>query len=160
MHNPLSLLHIQVLDALVQAGHSYFVRQLYPRGMRQGMKESLVITPYRSADEARKHYDMILTDGRRYIYDISVPADKEKIYHAATQPGGYGVYIALLEAREWEPGPSLKGDIKRFMRLHCRRPEGRERGTVILHMQFGELLLTLPFHKTGSPVPLSQIDNS
>ncbi|MBO9152549.1 hypothetical protein ACFOTA_10060 [Chitinophaga sp. GCM10012297] len=158
MHNPLYILDIKILDALILAGYSYFVRQSYPRGMQRDIKESFVITHYRSAAEARTHYETILTDQRRYIYDIRNPAGKEKLYHAATQPGGYRVYIALLKDQEWKPGPMFKAEIKRFMRLHCRLPEGREKGTVVLHMQFGELLLTLPFLKDGSPVPLSQIE--
>ncbi len=151
-----------MLDGLIQAGHVYFVRQSYFRGMKPGAKESLLISHYRSAAEATAHYDAILTDQRRYIYDISNAADKEKLYHAATQPEGYAVYIALLKDKKWKPGPMLTAAVRRFVRVHASRSqEGRTDVSIRLFIRFGELFLTLKQHKQEEQnIPLSEIEKT
>ncbi len=152
MHNPLAILQIAVLDGLVQAGHTYFVLASYPRGMRPGVKEALLVSHYRTANEANAHYAAIAADKRRRIYDINDPADKEKLYHAATQPEGYAVYAALLREKKWKPGPLLAAAVKRFMRANGI---GRENASADLFIRFGELFITL---KKDYHIPLSEIE--
>ena len=162
MHNPLAILRANVLDGLIQAGHVYFVRQSYPRGMQQHIKESFLLTPYRSAAEANDHYKAIAADRRRYIYSLYHPGDKEKLYHAAGQPEGYGVYIALLKDREWKPGHLFTAAIKRYMRLHGgSSPAGREHLSAELFIRFGELFITLKRSKEDEiKIPLSEIEKT
>ena len=152
VHNPLAILQIALLDSLVQAGHTYFVLASYPRGMRPGVKESLLVSHYRTGYEASEHYAAIATDKRRRIYDMNNPADKEKLYHAATQPEGYAVYAALLRDKKWKPGPLLAAAIKRFMRANG---VGRESLSADLFIRFGELFITL---KKDYHIPLSEIE--
>lgn len=160
MHNPLSILRAPVLDGLIQAGHLYFVRQSYPRGMVKNIKESLLITPYKSAGEANLHYNAIISDPRRYIYSIYHPGDKEKMYHAASQPEGYCVYIALLKDREWKPGHSFVAALRRYMRLHGSSPDGRVSLSAELSIRFGELFINLKRHLKDDDfkIPLSEIE--
>ncbi|WP_346317368.1 hypothetical protein [Chitinophaga sp. YIM B06452] len=161
MHNPLSILRAMVLDGLIQAGHMYFVRQSYPRGMFKNIKESLLITPYKSAGEANHHYNAIVSDPRRYIYSVYHPGDREKLYYAASQPEGYGIYIALLKDREWKPGHSFTAAIRRYMRLHGgSRPDGRENLSAELSIRFGELFINLKRHQQELKIPLSEIEKT
>lgn len=113
MYNPLQWLTEGVLNELIIQGHLYFIRQNYPRGLEQGIKASVLITPYRTKQEADAHYAAIRFDSRKYLYNIdhalgdplSRDYDLSKLHVAAGQPAGYRIYIDRMLHRdtEWFP---------------------------------------------------------
>lgn len=158
MHNPLALLDPSLLEALIAAGHSSFVRQSYPRGGKAS-QEALLITPYRSPDEAFAHYEAIPADHRRHMYRVEDTVDVDKLYIAAAQPTGFLVYIALLKEEDWDPDPVLKAKVKRWVGIHTNRRPGRKNELeAALCLQFGELFITLKYRDKEMPIPLSDIE--
>lgn len=156
MHNPLALLNISVLDGLIAAGHAYFVRQTYTRGKDPRMKEVLLISPYYSKTAAITHYNAIEEDKRKHIYTLD---EKEKLYHAATQPTGYLVYVALLKDKTWSPSYDIAAKIKRYIRSEASwKPERKDEVQAALYIVYGELFITLKLNKDEIKVPLSDIE--
>lgn len=156
MHNPLALLNTLLLDGLISAGHTYFVRQSYARGKDPRMKEVFLLSPYRSKTQAIAHYDAISEDARKHIYTLE---EKEKLYRAATQPSGYQIYVALLKNKTWVPSYDIAAKIKRYVTAEAGwKPERKDEVRAALLIAFGELFITLKLNQEEIKVPLSDIE--
>lgn len=162
MHNPLALFDTKVLNALQKAGHGYFVRQTYKRGIDHTdteLKGAYLITQYREQAKAQIHYDALGHDPARCIYDVSVVEQLEKLKTAATQPKGYRIYSALLKDKKWGPPPGMKEQIKGYISRKLNwQPKGSDTVNSDLFFQFGELFITLKWGSHEAKVPLTDIE--
>ena len=161
MHNPLAILRPAVLQGLLDAGHRWFVRQDYPRGMHPSLKASLLLSPHRSLTEARAHMEAIVAHPHRHLYDAEALADRERLFIAAGQPEGYHVYIALLAKKKWSPDPATGAAIKQYIRVHTNWKADRKEDLVVtLFIQFGELFLNLKTKQEEIKIPFSDIEKT
>jgi hypothetical protein len=161
MHNPFALYSNRLLDALMKAGHKYFVRQTYKRGVNQfdtEQKGAYLISHYNDLNKATIHYEALANDGNRFLYDISNTEHLEKLRLAAQQPAGYKIYTPLLQ-QEWKPTEQIAKKIRSYIdyKLHWR-PGRSETVHTNLFTEFGELFITLKFRIYKEKVPLSDIE--
>ena len=158
MTNPFQLYSPALLAALMKAGHVYFVRQTYARGIdhfEERLKGAFLISHYREEGHARMHYEALQGDRSRYLYNIQESVDLAKLEVAAWQPQGYKVYAPLL-LRPWEPSGDLKGKVRRYIDKHLKWRQGAVRTN--LFTQFGELFLTLKKGTQEISIPLSAVE--
>ncbi|WP_341841778.1 hypothetical protein [Chitinophaga caseinilytica] len=161
MHNPLAILRPAVLEGLLAAGHRWFVRQQYPRGMHPSLKAAFLISAYRNIGEARAHLEAIAADPQRRVYDGNDAADRERLFTAAAQPDGYAIYVSLLAKRKWSPDPATGAAIKQYVRAHTNwKPDRKEDLHVSLFIQFGELFLNLKTKQEEIKIPFSDIEKT
>src|SRR5687768_13229268 len=101
MENPLVLLTPELMGSMLHNGFTHFIRQSYPRGLRDGIKEAFLFTAYKDGeiDKVNAHFQAISHDDRKYQYYVGNKGEKEKLFIAADQPAGYLVYMALLKDR-------------------------------------------------------------
>lgn len=161
MHNPFSLLSHELLDALVQAGHQYFVRQTYRRGLDHfdaGVRAAFLISHYTDKSKAQIHYKSLSSDPHRFLYDIEAPGHLEKLRIAAGQPEGYRIYSPLLQ-REWKPSGMMAQKIRNYIDDQLHWKPGKKQGVKTdLFLQFGELFITLKWKTTEVKIPLAEIE--
>jgi hypothetical protein len=162
MHNPLVLFDQRTLTALKEAGHLYFVRQSYPRGIdhtNENQKGAYLITHYREEAKAQIHFDALGRDKGRFLYDLSNADHLQKLTKAAEQPEGYRIFAALLREKKWQPGNDMKGKIKRYISTKLDwKPKGSDTVNTNLFFQFGELFITLKWGSHKAKIPLSDLE--
>ena len=115
MHNPLVLFSTDLLNSFIKAGHKFFVRQTYKRGIDHfddTQKGAYLISHYNDINKATMHFEALKFDGNRYLYDISKEEDLQRLKIAAQQPNGYKIYSALLQ-QAWKPSDLMAGKVKR-----------------------------------------------
>ncbi|RAJ02645.1 hypothetical protein LX64_03665 [Chitinophaga skermanii] len=162
MYNPLTLLTTSVLHDLIGNGHSYFIRQSYPRGKDdhdKAFRHAFLITQYSNWHDAVCHYVAISSDPFKHCYDIAHTFEKEKLFIAASQPGGYRVFVNLLHQKSWELPRELELQVKRY--IHVRLswlPRNGENINMQLEVHHGELFLTLKFRLLQTTVRLADIE--
>ena len=161
MHNPFSLYSERLLNALLNAGHKYFVRQTYKRGLDhfdEQQKGAFLISHYNELNKATIHYEALVKDGNRFLYDIEKPEHIEKLRIASKQPEGYKIYSPLL-TQEWTPSNDMRQKIRRYIDYKLKwRPSREETVATNLFIEFGELFITLKLRSYNEKVPLSDIE--
>jgi len=121
MYNPLMLFTKEALDNLIKEGCLYFIRQSYPRGVRPGVKEAFIITPYVRRADAYDHFEKIREDPRKWLYILNSEsqdheAEHNKLLTASMQPDNYRVYFNRLTSQEWMPPPHLQMSITNYVK--------------------------------------------
>lgn len=158
MTNPFQIYSPALLAALMKAGHVYFVRQPYARGIdhfEEGLKGAFLISHYREEGHARMHFEALQDDRARCFYKIHESEDLAKLELAAWQPAGYRIYAPLL-LKPWEPSRTLKGKVRQYIDQHLQWRQGNVRTN--LFTQFGELFLTLKRGTQEISIPLSAVE--
>ncbi|NLR60724.1 hypothetical protein HGH93_21620 [Chitinophaga polysaccharea] len=162
MHNPLSLLRNDLIDAMIKEGNTFYVRQTYLRGINhldENMKGAFLFTHYKDKQRAQAHVDSLRHDQYAKLYDVNQPSDKEKLYTAAGQPPGYQVFAAVLKDREWKPPAQLANHIKNYVSSRLNwKPRGKQSLTVSLLLEFGELFINLRSGEGEVKVPLKDVE--
>ena len=161
MINPFQLYSPDLLQALLRAGHRYFVRQTYERGSFQDAgttQKAFLISHYDNASRANVHYEALVTDANRFLYDVSDPAHLEKLEIAASQPAGFRIFTPML-LRPWKPTEWIKGKVRKYIDQKLAWQPGRSTGVKTnLFTQFGELFLTLKSGIHEVKIPLSDVE--
>lgn len=160
MHHPLTLLSAALLSALLEEEYHFFVRQGYPAGISAAdthIREAFLITPYKDIASANAHFQHIRFDRRKYIYQTSHPEEEEKLRHAATQPAGYKIYLALIDPEHEIPDPQLVQHVKHYISQYTTWP--MEDICIQYALQYGELYLSLKYGDEEIKVPLPAIES-
>lgn len=161
MHNPFQLYSPQLLHALLKAGHKYFVRQTYSRGLahfNEEQKGAFLISHYSDKSKAQIHFEALKNDGNRFLYDTFEKGHLEKLQTAATQPTGYKIYAPLL-LQQWKPSDIMAGKVKIYIDHKLKWRAGR--GDTVktnLFIQFGEIFIALKLGIHEVKIPLSEIE--
>jgi hypothetical protein len=163
MHNPFPLHSQRLLDALIKAGHKYYVQQTYKRGINPfdaQQKGAFLITHYNNLDRALEHFEALKNDGDRFLYDVTNAEHFEKLKAVVQQPAGYKTCTPLLQ-QPWKPTVGLGQKIKRYIDSELRWIPGRN-DTVHanLFIEFGELFITLKYRIHEVKVPLVDIEKT
>ncbi|HEU4608932.1 MAG TPA: hypothetical protein VFS31_12540 [Chitinophagaceae bacterium] len=169
MFNPFPLLHRNMLKQLLEQGHTYFVRQHYPRGAvtAQQIERAFLIKGYmeQEKDLALLHIAQLKQDAYAKIYNAGLSADLEKLSIAAEQPAPYAVYYCGKTGslfQEWKPTPALAEKIKNYIRAYYPHWKSRDRSAkaeVILHEKYGHLFLKLRFEEEEEWIPFELVEN-
>ena len=166
MYNPYTLLTPAILTAMLKQP-MYFVRQHYPRGLPNNGEKivSLLFTHYIhhevDKERAERHIRLLVKDPYRFLYDSTKPAHLEKLTMAATQPGGYRVYINLMP-KKWKAGDRIKTKISSYVRkkLPWWNYTPADKLNVTLKERYGELFIALLWRGQQTEVLLEEIENS
>jgi len=163
MHNPLSLLREDLLEAMILAGNSFFVRQTFLRGINhldENAKGAFLFTHYKDRQKALAHVQSLSHDQYAKLYDVQIFEDKEKLYAAASQPQGYQIFAAVLKDREWKPPAQLANHIKNYVSSYLKwKPRGKQSLSVSLLLEFGELYISLRSGEGEVKVPLKEVES-
>lgn len=161
MHNPFVLYSEKLLTALLKAGHQYFVRQQYTRGLPEGdavTKGSFLITHYNQLNKARIHFEALPNNGNRFLYFATNSDHLQRLTRAAVQPSGYRIYAPLL-MEEWQPPAGLHEKIRRYINSNLPwKPRASDNVRTNLFVEFGDLFLTLSLRGYQEKVPLLDIE--
>jgi hypothetical protein len=160
MHNPFQLYSPRLLDGLLKAGHTHFVRQTYKRGIDHFdplPKGSFLVTPYNETAKANMHYEALVNDANRFIYNTGIKEHLEKLHIAANQPAGYKIYAPLLPG-PWKPSDIMAGKIRIYVSRILKWHPGKQGVHSDLFLQFGELFITLKSGIHEVKIPLSDIE--
>ena len=163
MFNPLCLFSSELLDALVKAGQVYFVRQTYNRGktiLDDDIKGFFLITHYPDLRGSKEHYEALINDGNRFLYEWSNPEHQTKLKIASAQPQGYKVFASLVMPDvKIRAEKVLKQKIKNYIDHKLKWHPGRE-DTVDFDMypNFGEVFVTIKLRNQKIKVALEEIE--
>src|SRR5690606_20385924 len=105
----------RLLHLLIREGNRYFVRQTYPRGLNPldtTQKAAFLFTHYKNLADAQQHWNALLQDPNRFLYDSGDPEHFARLEIAARQPLGFPVYTPLLE-KPWQASDRMKELIRK-----------------------------------------------
>ena len=164
MFNPMAILTPELLQAFVQKGHRFFVRQHYPRGRAAfdtATKAAFLICPYDNYFLAKEHFDALSTDPYRYLYHWEEVADRGKLEVAAAQPAGYRVYgNAFVDNWEQHLTDRLRGKIRAYVKSLGWKPKGGESVEPVFYPHFGEVFVRLKLGSREVRVNFEEIEKS
>ncbi|MBO9198878.1 MULTISPECIES: hypothetical protein [Niastella] len=162
MHNPFVLLTTRLLESLIKADNTFFVRQTYPRGknlLDPLNKAAFLFTHYTDYSRAKTHYDALDNDPNKFLYNINEPEHYEKLFIAAGQPEGFHIYSPLVP-QPWKPTAPIATRIRNYINQKMNWNPGRSEGVKAdLFVQFGELFITLKLGIHEVKLPLAEIEN-
>jgi hypothetical protein len=162
MHNPFVLLSAKLLDSLIKAGNTHFVRQTYKRGKDEWhdhFRAAFLITHYTDGYRAQTHFDALTNDPNRFLYNISDPVHAEKLSIAASQPLGFKIFSPLMQ-QPWKPTSEIAAQIRTYINEKMNWTPGRnDTVKADLFTQFGELFINLKYGNHEIKVPLEEIEN-
>ncbi len=164
MFNPMALLSSELLQAFVQKGHRYFVRQHYPRGkgvFDSSTRAAFLVCPYDNYFLAKEHYDALSSDPYRYLYNWEEEADRGKLQLAATQPEGYRVYANAFHD-DWERHLTdrLRAKIRGYVKGLGWKPKSGEAVEPVFYPHFGEVFVRLKLGSREVRVNFEEIEKS
>lgn len=163
MFNPFYPFTRQLLQAFVDKGKRYFVRQSFERGRSladTGIKECFLITHYEALTTALDHYGAIAHDGRRFLYDWNREDHQQRLVTAASAPEGYRVFAAVLRP---DYDKAVDRLFQKKLRLYIDRlgwqPKRDEGVTSNYELQFGELYIRLKYRGREAKIKFEEIEN-
>ena len=168
MLNPYAILTPSLLQAMLKQP-MYFVRQHYPRGAEDATQQvreeiPILLTHYAHHDtdkeRADRHMRLLMKDGYRFLYDSNDPEHRAKLEIAASQPGGFRVYVNLLP-KKWKPSDHIKRLVADYVTRHMPawRYSPADKLSVTLKERYGELFLALLWKGQQCEVHLDLVEN-
>ena len=161
MTNPFVVFDHRLFGALRKAGHAFFVRQTYARGLDHfdtEVKGSFLISHYNNINQAQIHFQALEKDASRFLFDITVPDHLARLEAASKGFPGYKVFSPILPG-PWKPGEQTAAKIRNYISQELNWKPGRsDQVKSDLFVQFGELFLTLQFRSHKIKIPFSDIE--
>lgn len=142
----------------------YFVREYYPRGVEDDQKIiPLLFTHYSQHgvdnERAKRHFQLIKNDRYAFLYDTMNAEHTGKLKMAATQPGGFKIYVNVLP-KVWAAPDHLKNQIYRYMLASFPEWEKDRNKKLKINIQdlFGKLYLLFTWKGNKIEVLLDEIE--
>ena len=162
MFNPYYPFTTQLLDAFVQHGKTYFVRQTLHRANDPfgAGRNCFLFTHYSHLTTAQDHFGAIGYDGNRFLYDWSLPAHKERLQQAAAGAfPGYRLYAAVFRT-DWEQGLTtrLQQKVRSYVSALGWSPKAGQVVDTAFEAQFGELYLRIKYRGRQAKVKFEEIE--
>lgn len=164
MLNPFALLTVPLLQAFVNSGKKYFIRQSFNRArdhFDEGMKGYFIISHYGEKGHAEHHLGAISEDRYRFMYDWENMDHRRKLLTAAAQPQGYRIYASVFN-QDWEKYLTnpLKQKLRNYVesKLHWK-PSVAETVGFDIYVNYGELYARLKLRNQEVRVKLAEIEN-
>ena len=164
MFNPVYPFTAQVLEATINRGCLYFVRNTWPQGFdhfNENIKGNYILTHYNDLAKATAHYNSIANDSSRFLYDWNNAEQQEKLKTAAAGPAGYKIWSAyfLPDYKSKITNP-LKDKINRYMYKHTNWKPGRgETVAIDFFLEVGSLFITMRYAGEQQKVKFTDIEN-
>lgn len=164
MFNPFAPFTIDLLNAFVQAGKKYFVRQTFPRGksiMEPDLKGSYLYTHYNDAGSAQTHLSIIKDDPHRFLFDWTIEDHKLRLVKAANGMEGYKIYSSMLYDDVDKLVPQkLKSSMMAYLKYKLNwYPSRNDNLQFQFYPQMGELYIEMKFRNKEVRIPVSEIEN-
>ena len=164
MFNPFVPFNAQLLNAFVQAGKKYFVRQTFPRGknlLEPGIKECFLYSHYSDHGSTQTHFGTLNTDLHRFLFEWEKEEHKIRLIKAANGIEGYKIFANLLyDDTDQRVSKRLEQSIMVYLKYKLNWYPTRNDG---LQTQFfshlGELYIDMKFRTKEVRVPLVEIEN-
>jgi hypothetical protein len=164
MFNPLFPFTSEVLQATVQRGGLWFVRNTFdgmtlPAG--QNKDGFYLISHYNDPAKAGAHFNSIVHDAHRFLYAWEDPVHRQRLQHAATRPPGFAIYSAYFYPDYKKRMTQKDRDkINRYLYKHTEwKPGGGDTVHVDLYLQFGMLYLHLRFEGQELKIKFADIES-
>ncbi|MES1226993.1 MAG: hypothetical protein ABUT20_66585 [Bacteroidota bacterium] len=164
MFNPVYPLTTEVLQATIDRGCYYFVRNTYTQAFDhfdEGIQGYFIFTHYNDLAKAKAHYNSISHDKHRFLYDWNNPDNQENLKIAAGNPKGYKIFSTyfLPDYKNKITNP-LKDKINRYMYRNTDWKPGRGETVIIdFFLEFGTLYITMNYSGDKIKIKFSDIDN-
>jgi hypothetical protein len=157
------LLNERILKDRLAAGKKYFVRQTYPRGLKDHHPAAFLIRAYETSEKelAQTHLMSLANDTDAFLYDAGDPGHLKRLMIAARQPGGFTVYYAGKKTIAWKPPALYQQKVKQYLQANhpaWRTKKGGDKIQVGLYEEFGRLFLKFSFQGEDDRVSLEQIE--
>jgi hypothetical protein len=164
-YNPFVLFNARILDRLVAAGVKHFVRQTYDRGrdpLDTTTKGAYLLSHYKDTTNAIDHFSAAIKfDTAKYLYNVAIDYDMDKLRIAASQPAGYKIYVDLFsfELSKWTPPESLAKKMEQYLRVSSWKAGDGKIATAIT-TQAGVIYITFRRGSDVMKVNLSEIEKA
>jgi hypothetical protein len=163
MFNPFYPFTQQVLDAFVNKGKKYFVRQTFNRGkghFDEGIKGYFIFSHYDNLTTAQDHFGAISYDPNRFLYEWDNPEHQEKLKVAASGLKEYKVYANLFKP-DWERGINdrIKEKVRSYVSKLGWSPKSGEMVATSYEVRFGELYMVLKYRGRTAKVKFDEVEN-
>ncbi|MES2647414.1 MAG: hypothetical protein V4717_11095 [Bacteroidota bacterium] len=156
----LELLNTHLLAALYRSGHRYFVRQTLPGEYTQfdaHVKACFLVTHYNDMKQVNIHLKNIEKDAHKYVYDLEVESDKQKLYEAALQPGGYKIYTPL-KLKDVDQMLSYKSKLKNYIDSKLQwKPKKADDIRAVLSYAFGIFYIEFSWNSIKAKVKADEV---
>ena len=151
-----------LLQAFVQKGKRYFVRQEYKRGMspfEPGVKMAFLISPYKEFATAQDHVGAISHDPHRHLYDWEKEEDRERLKKAAAGFSEYRLFSPVFRT-DWENGITdrFRMAVRRYIHQLGWSPGGSEVVHTSYEVRFGDIFLCLKYRRREVKVKLEEVE--
>jgi len=163
MFNPFAPFTPLLLQAFVNAGKRYFVRQAFTRArdhFDEGIKGDYIFTHYSEAGHAQHHLGAISHDPSGYVYNWNNPAHQASLAIAASGPAGYRIYSSVF-GEDWQKHLTAPLRQKARQYIDLRLGWKPARGETIgfqLYVHYGEVYAKLTLKAQQVRVKLEEIE--
>ena len=163
MFNPLFPFTKEVLEATVERGCYWFVRNSYPLAFDHfdtDIKACFIMTHYNDHAKAVAHVNSIDRNASGKLYDWNDAADQEKLYVAADHPKGYKIFSAyFLPDYKKKITVNTRAKINHYLRMHTDWEPGKgETVAVDLFLRFGILYASLGYAGEQIKITFEEIE--
>ena len=164
MFNPFTLFSRPLLDAFVQSGKQFFVRQQFQRArdhFHVRIKGYFIITHYAEKGHAEHHFGAVSDDPYKFLYNWQDPEHQNKLIIAAAQPAGYKIYSSVFN-QDWEK--HITNPLKQKLRNYVEgklgwKPSVAETVGFDIYVHYGELFARLKLRTQEVRIKLEEIEN-
>jgi hypothetical protein len=162
--NPFAILTPPLLEAFVQSGKRFFVRQQFNRAhdhFHEEVKGYFIITHYAEKGHAEHHYGAISEDAFKFLYDWQDPDHQKKLCIASSQPKGYRIYSSVFNP-DWQK--HITNRLKQKLRNYVEgksgwKPTVAETVGFDIYVNYGGLYARLKLRTQEVRVKLEEIEN-
>ena len=163
MFNPFHPFTSAILERFVETKHTFFVRQLFERGLyglEPEIKTCFLFTQYSDLPAAQHHIGAISNDKYLRIYNYFNKEDKERLMIAASQPKIYKIFCNVFE-NNWEKHitKDLKTKVKYFIDNRVGfKPKSSANVDFTIFAHYGEVYGRIKFGNHEERIKLEDIE--
>ena len=163
MFNPFYPFTETLLQAMVDQGKFYFVRQSFRRGFNASpfqLKACFLMTHYDEMELAEEHFLSLVDDHHRFLYCWEIEEHRQRLKRATLPYTTYSIYSATLHDN-WESQlpRKTKKDLKRYISGLGWRPRSGEEVKAVLELRKGELFICLRCGKRRADLTFEELEN-
>ena len=151
------------LDGFIKEGNRYFVRQTFNKAKDPFDIETrghFLFCHYKEYAQAKEHFDVLMDDPNRYLYDWEDSEHREKLKVAASKPRGYKLFTNTF-IPDWERHitDKFKSKVKAYIQSLGWKPGRNDSVKFDFFPRFGEPHISLRFKNREVHVTFDDIEN-
>ena len=150
------------LEGFLKEGQRYFVRQDFPRARSafdEGIRGYFLLCHYADYFRAKEHFDTLVQDPFRFLYDWEEEEHRKKLLVAASSPKGYRIYTNTF-LPDWERHLTTRihQKIRAYVKSLGWKPRSGEGVEPVFYPHFGEVYIRLKMGKREVRVKFEEIE--